>query len=151
MTTTNESEYSPTVTPDGRSFSVIQVEADGTQRLWRFPLAGGGEPKLVLPDIKPVGYHAWADAANAGVVRPRCAGNRELRVNARTGKSEIIASRVGRSHPRIPGGGISFVQTETIDGTPRATVKGLDPATKRSRMLVRVIEGATATRSRLDA
>ncbi|HEU4693808.1 MAG TPA: hypothetical protein VFS23_35835, partial [Vicinamibacterales bacterium] len=30
LTTTNESEYSPTVTPDGRSFSVIQVEADGT-------------------------------------------------------------------------------------------------------------------------
>jgi Tol biopolymer transport system component len=33
VTDTAESEYSPTVTPDGRHVSVIRVEADGTQRL----------------------------------------------------------------------------------------------------------------------
>ena len=36
-----------------------RVEADGTQRLWRFTLDGGA-PELVLPGVKPVGYHAWA-------------------------------------------------------------------------------------------
>jgi hypothetical protein len=60
VTRTPESEYSPTVTPDGAHISVIRVEADGTQRLWRFTLEGGA-PELVLPGIKPVGYHAWAD------------------------------------------------------------------------------------------
>src|SRR5258706_14141105 len=61
VTRTAESEYSPTVTPDGGHISVIRVEADGTQRLWRFTLEGGA-PELVLPCIKPVGYHAWADS-----------------------------------------------------------------------------------------
>jgi hypothetical protein len=44
---TSESEYSPTVTPDQKFFSTIRVEADRTQRLWKFPLQGG-EPSLVL-------------------------------------------------------------------------------------------------------
>ena len=34
VTETGDCEYSPTVTPDGRHISVIQVEPDGTQRLW---------------------------------------------------------------------------------------------------------------------
>jgi len=40
LTNTPESEYSPTVTPDGTHVSVVRVEADGTQRLWRFTLDG---------------------------------------------------------------------------------------------------------------
>lgn len=59
LTHTPESEYSPTVTPDPAFFSVIRVEADKTQRLWQFPLSGSGEPTLVLPQVKPVGYHCW--------------------------------------------------------------------------------------------
>ena len=57
LTDTPESEYSPTVTPDGQHFSTIRVEADGTQRLWRFAI-DGKNPELVLADVKPVGYHA---------------------------------------------------------------------------------------------
>ncbi len=58
LTDTPESEYSPTPMPDGRGFSVVRVEADGTQRLWRFPLDGGA-PSLLLADVEPVGYHTW--------------------------------------------------------------------------------------------
>src|SRR5688572_22487744 len=53
VTDTPEGEYSATVMPGGRMFSVIRVEADSTQRLWRFPIAGG-VPSLVLEKIKPV-------------------------------------------------------------------------------------------------
>src|SRR5437660_289375 len=60
VTDTPEGEYSPTVTPDGAHISVIRVEADGTQRLWRFTL-DGRNPELVLEGVKPVGYHAWCD------------------------------------------------------------------------------------------
>ena len=60
ITNTPESEYSPTLMPDGKSISVVRVEADLTQRLWRFPLAGG-PPSLILERIKPVGYHLWID------------------------------------------------------------------------------------------
>src|SRR6266571_163493 len=60
ITKTPESEYSPTLMPDGKSISVVRVEADGTQRLWKFPLTGG-PPSLILENIKPVGYHLWID------------------------------------------------------------------------------------------
>ncbi len=59
VTNTPESEYSPTLMPDGKNFSVVRVEADGTQRLWKFPLTGSGAPSLILERIKPVGYHWW--------------------------------------------------------------------------------------------
>src|SRR6185503_5120037 len=38
VTSTPESEYSPTVYSDGTRFSVVRVEADSTQRLWSFQL-----------------------------------------------------------------------------------------------------------------
>src|SRR5258705_12870036 len=60
VTNTPESEYSPTESPDGAHISVIRVEADGAQRLWRFTM-DGTQPELVLADVKPVGYHAWGD------------------------------------------------------------------------------------------
>src|ERR1041384_5315433 len=54
VTNTPESEYSPTLMPDGKNISVVRVEKDGTQRLWKFPLAGG-PPSLLLSHVKPVG------------------------------------------------------------------------------------------------
>src|ERR1044071_6706481 len=38
VTATPESEYSPTVMPDGKHLSVVRVERDSTQRLWAFTL-----------------------------------------------------------------------------------------------------------------
>lgn len=147
VTSTSESEYSPTSTADGH-ISVIRVEPDGTQRLWKFPPAGGGPPQLILPDVKPVGYHAWADSATLALYVLGAPGTSEPSTlqlaSVASGNSEIIASRVGRSILKIPRGGISFVQTETIDGKTQATVKELDLATKRVTDLVRVMEGATA-------
>src|SRR5438067_13334593 len=60
VTSTPESEYSPTLMPDGKNISVVRVEKDGTQRLWKFPLTGG-TPSLILDKIKPVAYHLWID------------------------------------------------------------------------------------------
>ena len=60
LRTTRESEYSPTLTPDGKHLSCIRAEADGSQRLWQFPL-DGGEPTLLLSSLKTVGYHCWLD------------------------------------------------------------------------------------------
>src|SRR5215471_14531613 len=61
VTNTPESEYSPTITPSG-TLAVVRAELDGqsTQRLWQFS-ADGRDPRVVLADVKPVGYHAWAD------------------------------------------------------------------------------------------
>lgn len=58
LTNTPESEYSPHVTPDRTSISVVKVEKDSTQRLWKFPVTGG-EQKLVMDKIDSIGYYTW--------------------------------------------------------------------------------------------
>ena len=144
VTSTSESEYSPTHMGDGH-ISVIQVEPDGTQRLWKFPLAGG-KPQVILSEVRRVGYHAWADSGTLALFVLGAPGTREPATlqlaSVASGKSEIVASNVGRSILKIPGGGISFVHTETVDGSTRVTVKELDPATRRMTALVQVMEGA---------
>jgi hypothetical protein len=145
LTHTPESEYSPTVTPDGRHISVIRVEADGTQRLWRFALDGTG-PELVLRDVKPVGYHAWASGSTLAIFVLGGSGQpATLQVaDARTGLAQVAATGVGRSVQRIPGGGISFVSRgQAVDGQqPPLTINELDPATRRVTRLVGVPAGA---------
>ena len=59
ITATPESEYSPKVVwPANEDMSVVRVESDGTQRLWAFR-RDGTSPRLLLPDVAPVGYHSW--------------------------------------------------------------------------------------------
>lgn len=100
ITKTTESEYSPTLMPDGKSISVVRVEADGTQRLWKFPLAGG-EPALLLENIKPVGYHLWLDDHRLVLFilgRP----NTLQLADVRTGKAEFLVDNPGRVLRRVP-------------------------------------------------
>ncbi len=60
FTKTSTSEYSPTFMPDGKNISVVMVEKDSTQRLWKFPLDGGA-PSCILPNVKDIGYHCWVN------------------------------------------------------------------------------------------
>ena len=103
ITNTAESEYSPTVMLDGKFISVVRVEADGTQRLWKFPLAGG-PPSLVLENIKPVGYHCWLDDHTLALFILGSPGKPHTLqlVDVRTGKAEVIAENPGRILRRIP-------------------------------------------------
>jgi hypothetical protein len=109
LTRTTESEYSPTVTPAGDRFSVIRVEADGTQRLWQFPLSVGSNATLILRDVKPVGYHVWADAET--LVLFVLGEPPTLQVaDVSTGGARTVAERPGRCLARTPAGKISYVQ-----------------------------------------
>jgi hypothetical protein len=96
-----ESEYSATATPDGVGFTVIRVEPDSTQRLWRFPW-GAGDPTVVLPNLKPVGYHVWV---SPGMLGAFILGNPNALVlaNPLTGRVDTLARSIGRAFARIPG------------------------------------------------
>jgi hypothetical protein len=64
FTSTPESEFSPAIMPeDGQSVSVVRVEADSTQRLWKFD-AKGVNPRLVLEAVRGIGYYSWVGASN---------------------------------------------------------------------------------------
>ncbi len=98
---TAESEYSPTPIPGEEALSVVRVEADGTQRLWRVPL-DGGEPDLLLPDVAPVGYHAWGD--DGQLVLFVLGEPHTLQLAKRgPGKGKQVAADIGRALHRIPG------------------------------------------------
>jgi hypothetical protein len=101
LTRTAESEYSPTPLPDGRGFSVVRVEADSTQRLWAFDL-DGSHPRLLLPGIKPVGYHAWIDSVTVALFVLGNPATLQL-ADLRTGRADTVARDIGRSPQRVPG------------------------------------------------
>ncbi|MEO1370230.1 MAG: hypothetical protein AAFX50_23865, partial [Acidobacteriota bacterium] len=129
---TPESEYSPTPIPGEAAISVIRVEADGRQRLWRFPL-DGGEPSVILPDLMPVGYHAWSADGRELVLFVLDEPHRLVRVSLdRPGEPRTVSADIGRSLHRIPGQeAFSFIDkgvdgwrvaSLTLDGDRVATV-----------------------------
>lgn len=102
VTHTTESEYSATATPDGAHFSTIRVEADSTQRLWRFPLRMDAPPTLVLQALRPVGYHLWvSDHMIATFVLG--SPNALVLVDARTEQADTLSRDIGRAFARVPG------------------------------------------------
>jgi hypothetical protein len=112
LTNTPESEYSAQVMPGGRRFSAIRVERDSTQRLWSFAMDGRG-PRLILRDLKPVGYHLWlgADRLAAYVLG---APNTLHLVNADGTRDTVVARDVGRALQLIPGSTLfSFAQRDS--------------------------------------
>lgn len=107
VTSTPESEYSATIMPGGQRFSVIRVERDSAQRLWSFAMDGSG-PQLLVPTVKPVGYHAWIDPDNLALF---VLGNPNALVHydLRSGHADTLTRNIGRSlAPTIGGGGFSF-------------------------------------------
>jgi len=138
VTKTFESEYSATPTPDGKFFSVIRVERDSTQRLWKFPLAGG-EPAVVFENVKPVGYHAWGDANTVAMFVLGNPPTLQLG-DARTGKAEVIEKNIGRSLHKIPKReAISFVHKVSEN---EWLIKQLDLKTRAISTLVQTLAGS---------
>jgi Tol biopolymer transport system component len=142
VTNTSESEYSPTITPDGEGISVIRVEPgpatlpgqQGIQRLWRFT-RDGKNPTLILRDVQPVGYHAWGpDGLLALYVLGK--PNTLQVADTRTGRARAVAQNIGRSLHRIPGR--DTISVLHIEGDVR-TIKELDLKARTLRPIVKAI------------
>ncbi|HEY9404009.1 MAG TPA: hypothetical protein VIQ24_15220 [Pyrinomonadaceae bacterium] len=138
LTNTPEGEYSPSIMPGGKFFSVIRVEADKTQRLWKFPLAGGA-PALLLPNLKPVGYHLWLDARTLALFILGTEGRPNTLQLAPTDNSflDTIHVNIGRALHLIPRRtAFSFVHKISPD---EWLIKAFDLKTKRSTTLARTL------------
>lgn len=138
ITRTLESEYSPMMLPDGKHFSVVRVEKDSSQRLWKFPLAGGA-PSLVLEKVKPVGYHAWLDANTIALFvlgRP----NVLQLADVRTGEAKTVSGNIGRSLHKIPlQTAFSFVHKVNEETW---IVKSFEPKTRKTKVLINTLPGS---------
>lgn len=64
LTATPASEYSPTPTPDRKSFSVIKQLTDEqqSQYLWKYPLRLDSGGQAIFTDLTTVGYHYWINS-----------------------------------------------------------------------------------------
>lgn len=104
--TVRRQEYSPTPMPDGRGFSAIVVETDSTQRLWAHDWNGVPQ-RVIVPALKPVGYHVWVGRSNIGGFvlsqpTPRDP-NALVLMNPETERVDTLARGIGRAFARVPG------------------------------------------------
>ena len=136
-TSAPESEYSATPIDGGRAISVVRVERDSAQRLWRVPL-DGSQPVVILDRVKPVGYHAWVDDTTLALFVLGSPNSLQL-ANTRRGSADTIATAIGRSLHRVPG-------TRTISFVRKVSptewwLESLDVATRETERLIRLPEG----------
>lgn len=111
VTATPESEYSPTPIPHRPGwFSTVRVEMDSAQRLWALRLDGAGE-ELLLPDVRPVGYHAWM--AGGGLALYVLGQPATLQIVPEPGSPpRVVVAGIGRSLvPVARESAVLFVQT----------------------------------------
>ena len=133
-----ESEYSATPMPDGVHFSSVRVEADSTQRLWRFALRGTEAPSVLLPNIKPVGYHVWASDVTLGLFVLGSPATLQI-ADVRTGATDVVARNIGRALQKIPGRhAISFQQL----GADGAWITTYDLVTRQATPIAKLPERA---------
>jgi dipeptidyl aminopeptidase/acylaminoacyl peptidase len=149
LTRTPEGEYSPTLMPGGKFFSVVRVEADKTQRLWKFPLAGGSVASLVIENVKPVGYHLWLDERTLalfvlGDEKTKQPNTLQL-VTLKKGTPNAIEvstlhTNVGRSLQRVPRrDAFSFVHKTSPD---EWLVKIIDVRAHTTELLTKTLPGS---------
>lgn len=110
MTETPESEFSPTLTPDGKHFSVVrQVHSNEVdQQVYQFPLDLSLPGEAVLPRIQNVGYHCWLGANDIAlflVGDPIKLGFASIT----EGTPRIYSSGIGRCLRKTTNGDLAYV------------------------------------------
>ncbi len=138
ITNTKESEYSPTITPDGLFMTVVRVDQDSAQRLYKqFP--DGKKPVVLLTTSDTVGYHTWL---NKNLIAIFALGDpHTLRIaNIKDQRTTTVASNIGRCIQKIPGQD-AFSYVDKTDST-HWKIMQFDLPTQFSKPLVDVVEGS---------
>jgi len=139
ITTTNEREYSPTLTPDKKYVSCIIQRDNGAQDLGKYPLESG-DP-IVLIDNLTVGYHVWADINHVAlfVLGKDRSPNTLHYLELTTKKDTILADNIGRSLHKVPKeSAISFVHKLSDSNW---VIKKFDTNTLLSKTLASTLPG----------
>ncbi|WP_190300369.1 TolB family protein [Rufibacter hautae] len=139
LTNTPEAEYSPLVTPDGKSFSVVRGKE---QHLWRFPLTPGtGEPTLLMAMPQLIGYHVWYNQDSLFVAafpdNPPMGMYLAVPSSKQTMKLE---ESIGRSLHKVPGKQAVSYLVPVSDSV--AEIKQLQVKTGERESLIQALPGS---------
>lgn len=135
---TPDNEYSPTLTPDGRTFTTVRGAA---QRLWRFTL-DGADAGLAWTHQGLIGYHAWVSPTQVAAFILGSGGEPATLqlLDMRTGTADVIERSIGRSLLIRPGRGtVSFVQKP--EGASWQ-IREFNPVTRAVVTLAPTLEGS---------
>lgn len=94
LTHSGESEYSPNLTLDGKSVSVVRVDKDGGQRFYTMPLNDVAQAKVVK-GTDAIGYYCWLNDTSLAMFVIGDAMTLQI-VNTNTSERRLIASDIGR-------------------------------------------------------
>jgi Tol biopolymer transport system component len=136
LTSTNEREYSPTLTPDQKFISCIIQRDNGEQNLGKYPVSGG-EPVILINNLV-VGYHAWLN--NHQLIAFVLGEPQSLHFIDLNSKSDtVIAQNIGRSLHKIPNeSALTF--TQKLDGG-EWLIKKLNPSDFTSTTITTCLPG----------
>lgn len=111
LTNTAESEYSPEMTADNKYFTVVRVEKDEKQRLWKFK-KDGTKPKVLLQYILDVGYYCRINKNTVALFQLPEPFTLKL-ANIINQNSKAIDDNIGRCIKLIPGeNAISYISKD---------------------------------------
>ena len=141
ITATTTPEYSPTLMPDGRRFSAVRVEADGSQRLWAFPKDRSDNGQRLFPALTNIGYHCWLRDTLAALflVGQDNAPHALAIVGMQQQQARKIAFNIGRCLQKMPDGRLAYVHKATENTW---FIKAYDPERNGSDILSRTLAGS---------
>jgi len=111
--TENRSEYSPTITPDGKHISFITLSSDGIQEFRKINFETGVE--TLIEDDPIIGYFVWLDEISyLSFVLANEDQPSTLQIHSiETGEKTILGENPGRSLHQIPDAkAVSYIQTK---------------------------------------
>jgi hypothetical protein len=112
VTQTKESEYSPKLSPDGKGFTVVRVDANNKkmQRLWQYPLDRSNGGTAVLKNSTDIGYYQYITPQKliAFVVEPEEKYHMST-YEVGTEYETRFSTRIGRCFQPLAGGKVAFM------------------------------------------
>ena len=114
MTDTPESEYSPCPIPGspGHRFSVVRVEADSSQLIWKYQLEEEPQMLTILEEEKMVGYTKWLNDNSLALYLVNDPASLVV-ADITSKKTDFITSRIGRCMQTNEIGDLFFAQRIT--------------------------------------
>ena len=144
VTDTPESEYSATYkigstnSNSAGEFSCVRVEQDQSQHLWLFPLDRSHGGKRIFNEISDIGYHNWVSSKEAALFIVG-APHRLVLANFITGRTQNIASNIGRCIQRASNSGVYYLRKLSPDDW---YIRRINPYNRKTFPITQALPGS---------